>query len=92
MELDFEVGQAERHSVVFSFDQFLGRVQVSVDGTVVQKKWALFSLSTRRWYRFSVGAAEPHDVAIEQVRKRWFGGFRAQQLRGFVDGKLVAER
>src|SRR5271168_4109139 len=70
MEFAFDVGGSETHGVLFEFDQTLGGVRITVDGTLVQKARHLFSFSTSRWYRFSVGTQEVHQVAIEQVRKR----------------------
>ena len=48
----------------------------------------LYSLSTSRWYRFTVGNKEGHAVEIEKVRKWVLAGFREQYIRVYIDGDL----
>ena len=91
MEFTFNVGQGAQHSVTFFFDQVWGRVRIKVDGNVVKKKLVLFSLKTTKQYPLTVGTSETHQVVIEQIRKRWFGGFRDQRFRVLVDGNLLEE-
>jgi len=91
LDFEFEVGESERHRVHFSFDQFWGTVRISVDGRKVIRDLRLFSLSTTKRYRFTVGAQERHEVVIEKTRPLMVAGFRPQVARVFVDGGLVGE-
>jgi hypothetical protein len=91
LEFDCEVGDAERHLIHFSFDQFWGNLSISVDGRRIIRDFRLFSLRTTKRYRFTVGEAERHDVVIEKSRKVLMAGFRQQTCAVFVDGRLVGE-
>jgi hypothetical protein len=91
-QLEFEVGQAERHQVVFSFDRFSGSTKIRVDGALVDTDRAIFSVKLVKRYEFGVGQAEKHAVAIEKTRKLLFAGFRPSTYNVFVDGKLVLTR
>src|SRR5271168_706977 len=59
LEFEFEVGESERHSVAFRFDQLWGPLKISVDGNPVIKKFEMFTLRPTRHYEFSVGSSEP---------------------------------
>jgi len=89
MQFSFNVGVNEKHRVDFSFDQFIGNLQIMVDGQTAVKDFRMFSLSLTKRYEFSVGEQERHDVVIEKKRKLFLAGLRPQQYRIFVDGKLV---
>jgi hypothetical protein len=91
LEFEFEVGEAERHRVHFVFDQFWGTVRISVDGKRVIRDLRLFSFSTTKRYRFTVGDQERHEVVIEKTRPVMVAGFRPQVGRVFVDGRLAGE-
>src|SRR5471032_1792897 len=88
-EFEFEVGDTERHSVKYHFNQTLGALRIWVDDRLVLSKFKLFSLDTVSRYEFPVGTAEHHTVAIEQSRKRMVGGLRTQTCTTFVDGLAV---
>lgn len=87
----FTVGAVERHTVHFFYDQFWGRLRISVDGRVVMRKLHLFSFRTTRRYRFTVGERERHEVLIEKKRKVLYAGFRAQTCTVFIDGEPAGE-
>ena len=87
LEFEFEVGESERHSVAFRFDQLWGPLKISVDGKPVIKKFEMFTLKPTRHYEFSVGSNEPHEVRIEKSRKALVGGFQAQECVAYVDGQ-----
>ena len=44
LDFDFEVGEAERHNVAFTWDQLWGPMKISVDGKPVIRKLGWFSL------------------------------------------------
>ena len=91
MQMRFEVGEEERHSVVFSFDKFWGGLSITVDGMPVRQELRLLSFKLVKRWEFSVGQQERHAVVIEKERKLLFAGFRPQVCRAFVDGRQVAE-
>ena len=90
MQLTFTVGQFEPHVVVFSWDQFWGRLTITVDGRSVVDTVRIFSLSRVKVYEFWVGTGERHHVRIEKHREVFFAGFRPQPVLAYVDGSLVA--
>ena len=65
MQFSFNVGVNEKHRVDFSFDQFMGNVDILVDGQSAIKDFRMFSLSLTKRYEFTVGVAEQHAVVIE---------------------------
>jgi hypothetical protein len=89
MQFSFIVGVAEKHQVDFSFDQFIGNLEIRVDGQPVIKDFRMFSLSLSKQYEFTVGERERHGVIIEKKRKLFLAGVRPQQYRVFIDGQLV---
>lgn len=91
MEFEFDVGEAERHRVHFFFDQFWGTVRIEVDGRLVIRDFRLFSLTTTKRYRFSVGEQEHHEVVIEKTRPLMVAGLRPQVCRVYVDGQPAGE-
>jgi hypothetical protein len=90
MQMTFTVGQHERHVVVFSWDQFWGRLTITVDGWSVVDHVRMFSASRVKVYEFWVGTHERHHVHIEKHRETLFAGFRPQPVLAYVDGVLVA--
>jgi hypothetical protein len=90
MQFSFNVGVNEKHRVDFSFDQFIGNLQILVDGQTAVKDFRMFSLSLTKRYEFSIGEQERHDVVIEKKRKLFLAGLRPQSYKIFIDGKLVA--
>ena len=91
VRLTFEVGQREKHSVVFSFDKFWGSLSVRVDGRTVVRDLRTFSLDLTKTYSLTVGAEETHEVRIEKHRARFLAGVRPQPVQAYVDDVLVAE-
>ena len=89
MQFSFTVGINEQHRVDFSFDQFIGNLEIKVDGETAVKDFRFASMKVTKRYDFVVGVNERHHVAIEKTRKLFFGGLRPQQYRVFTDGQLV---
>ena len=58
MQFSFTVGVGEQHQVDFSFDQFIGNLEIKVDGQPVVKDFRMLSLFLTKWYEFTVGARE----------------------------------
>jgi hypothetical protein len=91
VQLSFDVGQAERHQVQFSFNKFWGTLSIKVDGVNVVQTVRLGSLDLVKRYDFVVGDQEQHQVRIEKHRQQLLAGFRPQPVYAFVDGQLVAQ-
>jgi len=89
MQFSFTVGINEQHRVDFSFDQFIGNLEIKVDGETAVKDFRFASLKVTKRYDFVVGVNERHPVAIAKTRKLFFGGLRRQQYRVFIDGQLA---
>jgi len=89
MQFSFMVGVNEKHRVDFSFDQFMGNLEIRVDGEQAVKDFRMFSLSLTKRYEFTVGVDERHNIIIEKKRKLFLAGLRPQQYRVFIDGQLV---
>jgi hypothetical protein len=88
MQFSFLVGLQEQHQADFSFDQFVGNLEVPVDGQPVVKDFRMLSLKLTKRYGF-VGTDEQHQITIEKKRKLFLAGLRPQQYRLFIDGQLV---
>ena len=89
MQFSFIVGISEQHRVDFSFDQFIGNLEIKVDGQTTVKDFRIASLKLTKRYELVVGVNEKHHVAIEKRRKLFLAGMRPQQYRVFIDGRLV---
>lgn len=89
MEFSFTVGEQEQHRIDFSFDQFVGNVEIKVDGQTAIKDFLMFSLRMKKRYELTIGVNEKHHVAIEKKRKLFLAGFRPMEYRIFIDGQLV---
>jgi hypothetical protein len=89
-QFEFNVGDAERHRVVFRFNQSIGNLRISVDGVPVIRRFEMLSLKMTKRYEFQVGQSEQHNVLIEKTRKRLLGGVLPQECVVSVDGKEVA--
>ena len=89
MQFTFTVGANEPHRIDFSFDQFIGNLEIKVDGRTAITDFRTLSLSLTKRYELVVGEKEKHHVVIEKKRKLFLAGVRPQQYRVFVDGQLV---
>jgi hypothetical protein len=89
--MSFEVGDTERHQVLFSFNKFWGNLAITVDGANIVRTVRLASVDLVKRYEFVVGTTEQHHVRIEKHRQRMLAGFRPQPVYAYVDGHLVAE-
>lgn len=89
MKFSFMVGVQEKHQVDFSFDQFIGNLEIRVDGQPLVNDFRLLSLRLTKRYEFTVGTQEQHQIVIEKTRKLFLAGLRPQQYRIFIDGHLV---
>ena len=89
MQFSFTLGEHEQHRIDFSFDQFIGNLEITVDGQTVIKDFRMFSLKLTKRYELTVGVNEKHHLVIEKKRKLFLAGVRPQQYRVFIDGQLA---
>jgi len=89
MQFSFRVGVSEQHQVDFSFDQFIGNLEIRVDSQPLVKDFRMLSLKLTKRYEFVVGTQEQHQIVIEKKRRLFLAGLRPQQYRVFIDGQLV---
>lgn len=90
MELDFQVGEREQHTVYFSWDQMSGSLKITVDDADVVSTVRMFSAKLVKSYEFTVGDTETHVVRVNKRRKLLLAGFRPQSVQALVDGRVVA--
>jgi Arc/MetJ family transcription regulator len=88
--LELTVGDSERHQVVYTWDQFTGRLRITVDDREVVSTIRVFSVGTSADYELTVGEAERHEVRITKERPVAFAAFRPQTITAYVDGREVA--
>jgi hypothetical protein len=67
VRMTFDVGDTERHQVVFSFNKFWGNLSIAVDNTNIVRAIRLASLDLVKRYEFVVGTNEQHQVRIENI-------------------------
>ena len=91
MVMTFEVGETEKHTVMFSFDKFWGGLTIAVDGNSVVSTTQMFGVNLVSSWQFPVGTTEVHHVQIDKHRQVFFAGFRPQPVYAYVDGQLVAQ-
>lgn len=85
MTFSFEIGELEKHTVHYSFNQLLGRLCIKINDRPVKQKVRLFDEPIREQHNFVVGEQERWDVKIEKERKLLFG----QKNRVFINDRLV---
>ncbi|MFY9613761.1 MAG: hypothetical protein WAT58_00025 [Candidatus Dormiibacterota bacterium] len=91
LDFTFEVGDQEKHTVRFLYDQMWGKLVISVDNEPVIQQTRILSFSTVSKYPFAVGVDEKHNVVIEKKRKLMYAGFRPQVATVTVDGKEIGQ-
>lgn len=86
--IKFEVGQKEKHEVSFDYNQFLGKIQILVDGEKHTSSWIVV-IGTKPFV-FQVGENEKHTVKIELKLPLW-AIFRGSNVTVHVDNQLVRQ-
>jgi hypothetical protein len=91
MDFITEVGTNEKHTVHFHFNQWLGQVNITVDGEDAASRWRMFTVHPMQRFEFPVGQDEQHEVVIEKTRAPVLGGLLSQTCRVIVDNQPAAE-
>ena len=85
MRFKIELGEVEKHTVEYEFNQLLGRLSIRVDNKLVQQSVRLFSEPVREDFNLTVGDHEKHTIRIEKQRRNLYG----QVNRVFVNNRLT---
>jgi hypothetical protein len=85
MKFILEIGETEKHTVEYDFNQLLGRLTIKVNNRPVKEHVRLFSEPVQEVHVFVLGQNEKSSVRIEKNRKLLFG----QTNRVFVNNRLV---
>ena len=84
MKFCLEVGELERHTIEFDFNQLLGELRICVNRQEVKRNVRLFDEPLTETHTLQVGQAERLTVRIEKERKLLFG----QKCRVFLNDRL----
>ena len=85
MKFSLEIGDAEKHTLKYEFNQLLGTLTITVNNEPIKKQRRLFDEPLKELHTFAVGMKEKLAVKIEKERKLLFG----QKNRVFVNDRLV---
>ncbi len=85
MKFSLEIGEAEKHTVQYEFNQLFGTLTIKVNNEPVKRQRRLFDEPLKELHTFAVGLQEKLAVKIEKERKLLFG----QKNRVFVNDRLV---
>lgn len=85
MKFSLEIGDSEKHTIEYEFNQFLGALTIKVNQKPVKKFIRLFNEPVKELHVFMAGEDEKVAVKIEKERKLLFG----QKNRVFVNDRLV---
>lgn len=85
MKFTLAVGNQERHTIEFTFNQLFGQSALKVDGREVFRKKRWFSEPLADQFEVEVGQFEPVRVRIEKQRRLLL----SSKYRVFVDNRLT---
>jgi hypothetical protein len=85
MKFSLEIGEVEKHTIEYQFNQLLGVLTIKVNEKPVKKHVRLFDEPVKELHVFVVGVREKLAVKIEKERKLLYG----QKNRVFVNDRLV---
>ena len=86
MRFSFEIGETEKNTVEFRFNQLMGRTVITVNGSEIRRTRRLFSEPIRDDFEFTVGEAEKIVVRIEKQRLLLL----ASKYRVLINRRLLA--
>lgn len=85
MKFSLEIGETEKHTIEYEFNQLLGTLTIKVDNEPVKRHVRLFDEPVKELHQFVIGGQEKFAVKIEKERKLLFG----QKNRVFINDRLV---
>lgn len=84
MQFSIEVGEIEKHTIDFNFNQLLGRLVIKVNSQEVKRQLKLIDEPLQETHVIEVGGVEHLTVRIEKERKQLLG----QKCRVFLNDRL----
>ena len=85
MRFALDIGETEKNTLEFEFNQLFGSTVIKVNNQPVKKSVRLFSEPLKESHQVEVGTNERHTVFIEKQRKLLFG----QKYLVYVNQRLV---
>jgi hypothetical protein len=84
MKFSIEVGETEKHTIDFNFNQLLGKLVISVNRREVKRSVRLMDEPVRETHVIEVGGMEQLTVRIEKERRQLVGN----KCRVFLNDRL----
>ena len=79
MQFEIEIGEQEKHKIVFKHDRFHGTIGFHVDGkqvpAVPSNSIPQSSFSLESVFAIFIGDREKHDVRVQVIRPLMLAGF-----------------
>jgi hypothetical protein len=85
MKFRVEVGELEKHTIEYHFNQLRGSLLIKVDDKPIVQMKRTFNEPLRETFNFMVGSVERSSVRIEKYRKQLFGHIN----NVYVDNRLT---
>ena len=84
MKFSIEVGEAEKHTIDFNFNQLLGKLVIQVNRQEVKRSLRLIDEPVRETHVIELGGIEDLTVRIEKERRQLVGS----KCRVFLNDRL----
>ena len=85
MKFTLEVGEEEKHTVEFDFNQLAGTLLITVDDKPVLKNRRVINEPVQETYELIVGEKQKNSVRIEKRRKQLLG----HRSRVWINNRLA---
>jgi hypothetical protein len=89
VDIAFDVGTGEVHTVAFSTGILNGKVTLRVDGIVTEQERFRFWIPLHRRVETEVGQNERHVVAVDVTFAKWSRKFKKPRVTAYVDDGVV---
>lgn len=89
MDLTWNVGDTEHHTVSLRYSRLRNTVWLAVDGATVQRDIMWTWIPARRHYEVDVGDSEGHHVSVDLAFRRVGAKFNDPTVELRVDGTLI---
>jgi len=84
MKFTIEVGETEKHTIDFNFNQLLGQLVIKVNSKEVKRNLRLIDEPIRETHVIELGGIEELTVRIEKERRQLLGS----KCRVFLNDRL----
>jgi hypothetical protein len=89
VDVAFDVGSSEVHTVALSTGRFNGKVILRVNGEIAKQEKFRYLIPLHRRVEIQVGQQERHAVAVDVTFATWFRKFKQPKCTAYVDDKVV---